>query len=300
MKPQPVIVGVDGSPDSLHAAAIASRIAEASSSPSILVYAAPMMWTPDGLADVIENSEVTDRLVAHVRQLLATAHIPGRVIVRTGKAGVVLNDVARQRGAGLIVVAGRHHAALARSLGASTAHHLVRTADAPVLVIDPRTNTIDKVLAAVDLSAAAGPTLATAARFAGLLGARLRVMHAVEPAKYPIVIPLPLDQVEFTHRCRVEFERLIEKTLPDLPPDDRIVRTGLAEEEIVAEAAAWHADLVVVGSHGRTWIDRLLIGSATERLLNHLPASLLVVPIRRTARGKRQGPNRGLNQRIHL
>lgn len=286
MKKHPVIVGVDGSPDSLHAAAIAVRIAQASSSPCIFVYAVPLLGAVDGSANVIDEA-IVHRLGAHVRKMLASTHLQGRVIVRTGKAGVVLHDVARERNAGLIVVAGRHHGALTRSLGASTAHHLVRTTEAPVLVIDSRTDTIGRVLAAVDLSAAAGPTLASAARFSELLGARLRVLHAVEPAKYPLVIPLSIDQAEYERRCRAEFDRLIERELPDLPPDDRIVRAGLAEEQIAEETAAWHADLVVVGSHGRGWIDRLLIGSATERLLNRLPASLLVVPIRRASRVKR-------------
>jgi nucleotide-binding universal stress UspA family protein len=238
VKKQPVIVGIDGSPDSLHAAAIASRIAQASSRACVFVYAIPPLRGLDGSADIIDET-IVDRLGAHVRKMLASAHLPGRVIVRTGKAGVVLHDVARERGAGLIVVAGRHHGALTRSLGASTAHHLVRTAEAPVLVVDPRTDTIDRVLAAVDLSAAAGPTLAAAARFSELLGARLRVVHAVEPAKYPLVIPLSLDQEEYERRRRAEFDRFIETELPDLPPDDRIVRAGLAEEKIAEEAAAW-------------------------------------------------------------
>jgi nucleotide-binding universal stress UspA family protein len=68
-----------------------------------------------------------------------------------------------------------------------------------------------------------------------------------------------------------------------VPPDDRVVRRGRADEEIAEEASAWHADVVVLGSHGRGWVDRLLIGSTTERLLNRLPASLLVVPINRPA-----------------
>ena len=50
------------------------------------------------------------------------------------------------------------------------------------------------------------------------------------------------------------------------------------------EAARWEADLVVVGSHGGGWAHRMLIGSSTERLLNLLPASLLVVPVLRPAR----------------
>jgi nucleotide-binding universal stress UspA family protein len=47
----------------------------------------------------------------------------------------------------------------------------------------------------------------------------------------------------------------------------------------VNEAAAWRADVVVVGSHGKGWVDRLLIGSVTEDLLNNLPCAVLVVPV---------------------
>ncbi len=47
------------------------------------------------------------------------------------------------------------------------------------------------------------------------------------------------------------------------------------------EAAAWRAELIVVGSHGKGWIDRLLIGSVTEDLLNNLPCAVLVVPVRK-------------------
>src|SRR5207244_9160649 len=39
------------------------------------------------------------------------------------------------------------------------------------------------------------------------------------------------------------------------------------------------ADLLVMGSHGKGWATRVLVGSVTERLLNHLPTSLVVVPV---------------------
>jgi nucleotide-binding universal stress UspA family protein len=154
------------------------------------------------------------------------------------------------------------------------------------LIVESRVQTFERVLASVDLNNAGGMTLRVAARYAALLGARLRAVHVVEPAKYPVIVPMSLDQAEYERRCREEFARLIESELPDLPLDDRIVRTGVAEEEIAEEVAVWHGDLLVIGSHGKGWIDRLLIGSTTERLLNRLPASLLVVPIKAPARAK--------------
>lgn len=146
-----------------------------------------------------------------------------------------------------------------------------------------------RMLVATDLFAAAGPTLSIARRFGELLEMQMRVVHVVEPAQLPTVVPLWLDVDAFEERSRGEFQRLIEVEVPDVPPDERVVRRGRADEEIAEEAAAWHADLLVLGSHGKGWIDRLLIGSTTERLLNRLPTSLLVVPINQPAVPKPAG-----------
>lgn len=290
MKWKPIVAGVDGSPESFRAASLAWRIARAADTRCVLVYAVPEFWAPGGLAPLVNAPDIFDKLVADVvRQLAAElgAEIPVAVrealVARAGRAGVVLDEVARECDAGLIVVGGRHHGALARGLGGSTAHHLVRTAAAPVLVGEASGRAPRRILVATDLFAAAGPTLSTAASYADLLDARLRIVHVVEPAKFPTVVPLSLDMTEFEERSRAEFERLVETELPRVPPEDRIVRRGRADEEIAEEAAAWQADLTVLGSHGNGWIDRLLIGSTTERLLNRLPSSLLVVPINRPA-----------------
>ena len=53
---------------------------------------------------------------------------------------------------------------------------------------------------------------------------------------------------------------------------------------------------VVVGSHGRGWMERLLIGSTTEQLLNQLPTSLLVVPVPRPVKTRPRG-SRGSGRR---
>jgi len=287
----PIVAGVDGSPESARAAALAWRIARAADARCVLVYAAPDIWAPGGLAPLMQSPEIFDRLGTDVRRWLAEevgAEIPVAVrealVVRPGRPGVVLADIAREQDAELIVVGGRHHGAVARSWGGSTAHYLVRTADIPVLVAGPGRRTPERVLVATDVFDAAVPTFAAAARYAGVLSARLRAVHVVEPAKYPTVVPLSLDQGEYARRARAAFERLIEKAAPSVAPADRVTREGLADEGIAEEAAAWEADVTVVGSHGKGWMDRMLIGSTTERLLNRLPTSLLVVPILRRTR----------------
>ncbi len=69
-----------------------------------------------------------------------------------------------------------------------------------------------------------------------------------------------------------------------LPGADRAIRYGTAVEALLREVTEWKADLLVLGSHGKGWAERVLIGSVTEKLLNHLPTSVLVVPVAAAAR----------------
>jgi nucleotide-binding universal stress UspA family protein len=286
---QPIVAGVDGSPESFRAASLAWRIARAADAQCVLVCAVPEVWAPGGMAPLVNSSEVFDMLVSDLRHQInheLAAEVPEPIrqslIARAGRPGVVLDQVAREYGAGLVVVGGRHHGALARGLGGSTAHHLVRTSPVPVLVVGA-SGRPQRILVATDLSGAAGPTLSVAGRYADVLDAQIRVVHVIEPAKYPTVVPLSIGEAEFEERSRAESEQLVERELSRVLPDDRVLRHGRADEEIAEEVADWRADLLVVGSHGRGWVDRLLIGSTTERLLNRLPTSLLIVPISKPA-----------------
>jgi nucleotide-binding universal stress UspA family protein len=286
MSRKPVVVGVDGSPESVRAAALGWRIAQAAGVECRLIHALPDVWAASSLAQVPTYSAQLERdLMDDARRHLDVAlgdavprDIRDRIEVRIGRAALVLSAVIGESGgAELVVLGGKHHGPLARGFGGSTAHYLVRTLDVPLLVVGPTTQTIERVLAAVDLSNVAGATLGAARRIARLLGARLRLMHVVEPIKFPTVVPLTLDQDEFYRRSVAAFERLAAP-VAGVAETDRVTRRGEAAVAVEAEAAGWPADLIVVGSHGKGLVDRVLVGSTTERLLNALPASLLVVP----------------------
>jgi nucleotide-binding universal stress UspA family protein len=211
-----------------------------------------------------------------------------RVIVRVGRAALVLKDVVRETGGELVVLGGKHHSAMGRWLAGSTGLDVARTTDVPFLVTGGARTPMRRVLAAVDVSGAAQPTIAAAERYAEALGAKLRVISVLEPL--PTLPDAPgYPTTEFYNMLE---EQVIGQVWPLVKSRaaDKFVRYGMPVELITEEAAEWGADLVVVGSHGKAWLDRLLIGSVTERLLNRLPTSLLVVPAHSQVKAREATP----------
>jgi nucleotide-binding universal stress UspA family protein len=198
--------------------------------------------------------------------------------LRIGRCERVLARAAADWNANLVVIGGKRHGALARGLGLSTAQNLVRMVEVPVLVAGAAAKPIQRVLVAVDLSAESRAVLSAARALAKQLGARLRIVHVLEPLKHPSLGLYTLDERLVRAQATAHLRRLTSR-MRDVAAD-QVIREGDPAEVIAAESAEWTADLLVVGSHGRGWIDRLLLGSTTERLLARLPCSLFVIPIR--------------------
>ncbi len=283
---KPIVAGVDQSPQAVAAAAFAWRIAQTASTECFLVHGARPILRSAAAAEYLGdlNVLIEQQLEAARLGLQATIErtLPPdalrRLEIRSGRGAAVLTQAAREHQAGLIVLGGKHHSALGRWMGGSTAHHVVRTTDIPLLVTGEKPGAVSRILVAADLSYAVRPTFEVAARVAQLFGAALRVVHAVEPLPVFAEMPMVLDEEAFYRDSVEQFERCLEPLLAEAQAES-LVQRGYAADVIQGEVTAWGTDLVVVGSHGKGWMDRLLLGSTTERLLDQLPASLLVVPV---------------------
>ncbi|HYT81919.1 MAG TPA: universal stress protein [Gemmatimonadales bacterium] len=283
---QPVVVGVDGSPEAGAAAAAGWRLAQVAGVRCHLVHATHDVRSALDLAGTgvpLDDLQLAmlGRVRAEIKAALGT-HVPQEavegLIVRVGRSAAVLADVVTETDAGLVVLGGKHHSMVGRWLGGSTVQHAVRRLSVPLLVTAGYLRPRPRVLVAVDLSYAALPTIEHAVAFARLLGGPLRALHVVEPVRNVPEVPIPVDAEQYETQSRERLERFVWPALP-VPDHHKVVRRGIAVDVIVEEAAAWRADVVVVGSHGKGWVDRLLIGSATEQLLNDLPTAVLVIPV---------------------
>lgn len=282
----PVVAGVDTSAEGALAAAAAWSVARAAEAGFHLVHVArDVPRFPPAAPAAMAKDELAAKLLHAARVQVQQAlqdRVPPEALqhleVRQGNAAWALAEAVRDYGAELLVLGGKHHAAPVRWFGGSTVHHAVRTIDVPILVTAAERPLFGRVLVAADLSEAATPTLRTGIRFAAVFGAELRALSVVEPFPPVPDVAVQVDEQEHLRLAEEEFAGIVSRAA-DGAEISRSVRCGAPGRAIAEEADVWRADLVVVGSHGKGWVDRVLLGSTTERLLNRLPTSVLVVPV---------------------
>ncbi len=149
------------------------------------------------------------------------------------------------------------------------------------------------ILFATDFSGASSPAFREAIRLAAGRGAPLFIAHVLRIAAplSPDGFPFPRTADELAAAARREAGRAIASLLKTAGRA-RVRATGLLltgnPERAIARAAKKHGvDLVVVGTHGRSGLPRLILGSVAARVIAAAPCPVLAVPQRRGARGSR-------------
>ena len=144
--------------------------------------------------------------------------------------------------------------------------------------------TYQHVLCAVDFSDEALKVAERARDIAGKYGARLSLIHVVEDVNislgggYELLPVLPdLPDEALLQEARIELGRLAQR----LGVDDAglwVVNAISTKEGILGTVQEHHADLIVVGSHGRHGLS-LLLGSTANAVLHGAPCDVLAVRI---------------------
>lgn len=139
-----------------------------------------------------------------------------------------------------------------------------------------------QIICPVDFSESSVRAIAYAAALARWYDAQLSVLHVVptfesmqvrgdlvEPVR--VVTPMPREQVLEEMGRSLNLAALSPRATP-------IAEAGDPQATIVDQALAKKADLIVMGTHGRRGVKRLLLGSVTEAVLREAPCPVLTVP----------------------
>jgi universal stress protein A len=150
--------------------------------------------------------------------------------------------------------------------------------------MDPKS--IKRILAPTDFSEPSAQAMATAIGFARAFGATIELLHVAVEATYTLPPPVdvatvPIDMARVMEQVGVSLsEQEAQVRAADVPTESTIL-IGRPDSEIVAHADKTHADLIVMGTHGRTRLSHVLLGSVAERVVQHAHCPVLIVPWQR-------------------
>lgn len=143
----------------------------------------------------------------------------------------------------------------------------------------------ERILVPIDGSETSTAGLREAIRLAKLTGAQVRLLHAVDEMPFVMSVEgysaLSADMLALLREAGEEVLRNGRAAVKDSGVAvDTVLFDSLSGRlcDLVAdEARKWHADLIVLGTHGRRGVGRLLMGSDAEQIVRSAPVSVLLV-----------------------
>jgi nucleotide-binding universal stress UspA family protein len=146
--------------------------------------------------------------------------------------------------------------------------------------------TLQRILCPIDFSESSRQALNYAKALSSWHDARLIVLHVcvdlpvfemASPFGHSASSAVLLEESQLAER-RADLRRFVTSEVGDDGVDIVVSEGTDAKAEILKHAAAIDASLIVMGTHGRSGIDHVLLGSITEKVLHKAPCPILIVP----------------------
>jgi nucleotide-binding universal stress UspA family protein len=152
-----------------------------------------------------------------------------------------------------------------------------------------------KVLIALDFDPTAKKVAETGFSLAKVMGAEVLLLHVVSDplhyntydhftvmgfSGYKNTAPLIVDGLK---ELKEESHKFLEKSKQHLGDSKivTIVEEGDVAESIIETAKKKHADLIIIGSHSRKWLENIVMGSVAEKVLKNTSLPLLIIPTKK-------------------
>jgi nucleotide-binding universal stress UspA family protein len=277
--PNCIILATDLAPRTDRAQDRAVTLAREWGATLTFVYAIDVAEIPTD--DVKESSVEMIRRRAH-RWLQAegsnTRDVTPKVVIEEGNAAAVVLEIARMEGADLIVTGTAGIGPLGQLLLGSTTARVVTHATSPVLVVKKRgTAPYAGVIVGSDLSDASVAALETAV---GLFQpSQITLYHAFDMPYRGLIADKKAYEANARANALNEARAFASHHL-GASADGLNIEVGYGDvaPRIAEYAARTEADLVLAGTHGRTGVFRVLLGSVALALIDGVPCDVMIVP----------------------
>ncbi|HEU5246632.1 MAG TPA: universal stress protein [Candidatus Udaeobacter sp.] len=290
----PIVCGTDFSETAIEAVDIAAAIARRLEARLVLVH------VDDSYGMAAVDSTLFEAAVAHGRPELNRmadrlrglgTDVEERLVC--GSAFDKLVTVATEASGRLIVVGAVGHGLARRLLVGSVAERTAEASPIPTLVVRPggrlpswiRGEHVLKILVGYDFSAASDAALGWVNQLRKIGKSQITVLYSNWPPDearrlgYEGPLPLAANPKEIQKNLERDLDKRIAKFLPKQEVS-AIVEPGWGNPEgyLFQMARRQHVDLIVVGTHQRHGLGRVLLGSVSRAVLHHAKVAVAVVP----------------------
>lgn len=276
-----ILVAVDGSETSTHALQESFKLATHEKSWITVVSVVPPYQgdlDTTGVGDVLGRMRrPAEEALAAARRLAEQERALIKTVLEEGETHERVLDLAEAENCDLIIMGRRGLRQFERALVGSVTARVIGYSQRDVLVV-PHNGKVgwQKVLVATDGSRHSAMAVEHAINFAKSYGGTLNILSVVDmPDELYGEAPGLVE--ELVTRARGYVETAAGLAAAAGVKAEVFVREAEAWQAIVALAAEQKVDTIVLGSHGRTGLRRLLMGSVTERVIGHAPCPVLVV-----------------------
>src|SRR6185312_5312417 len=194
--------------------------------------------------------------------------------VEVGQPAPEIVAAVASLGADLVVIGTHGTRGFEHLMLGSVAERVLRTCPVPVLTVPPSAHATSKLplkhlLCPVDFSSSSKAALETGLSIAQEGNAEVTILHVSDvPTDEPLTtrpIATPEYYAEYEAEARSRLKALVGDGVGDWCRPTTTIRRGKPYREILAAASESHADLIVIGVHGRNPLDLMLFGSTTNQ-----------------------------------
>ncbi len=234
--------------------------------------------------------EYIEKSLGEISQAMESSQKVTTEVVREVTPAKGILDFIEEKGIDLTVMGTHGHSALAQFFLGSVAERVVRHAPCPVLTVaqdrkqyrnDPD---YQNILIAFDFSEHSKKAAREARDMASRYGARLQALYVVEQEVHPaFYLKWKESMVRDLPEIAEEAKKSLREVMGGESRDNLDVHVeigdGKAHAEISEFARANQVDLIVMGTHGLSGLDRMLLGSTTERVVRIASCPVLTVKL---------------------
>ncbi|RLM95499.1 universal stress protein [Haloarcula sp. Atlit-7R] len=276
-----ILVPTDGSPGSERAFEVAATLAGTHDAAVHVLSVVDEHGPTDDDWDY-DSGSPADAFVESQTDHVDTEGLSVTPAVREGVVHDAVLDYADENDIDLIVMGTHGRTGVRRFLLGSVTEKVVRLADVPVLSVkadaEPGTVSFDDILLPTDGSSGAEAAIEPAGALASATDATTHLVSVVDTRSLGIDVgsTVIVDELESVATDAVggASDRLSELGVETV---ETAITHGVPYRAILDAIEDTDADLVVIGTHGRTGVDRYLLGSVAEKLVRTSPVPVLTV-----------------------